>query len=227
MLHKETVEPATLELLKQLQGESLLSSFNLVGGTALALKLGHRKSVDLDLFTSEEFDVEELKTMLVEKYGMQVSFERGQTLKGFINNVMVDCIRFNYNHIQTPEEIDGIRIESIPDIIAMKLSAIAQNGTRIKDFVDIATLSSLYSFEEMLGFYEKKFPHANIIMIIKAITFFDDIDFNESVIMTCKKFNWNKIAKRLEDMVHQPRKKFPKLSENTQTKVSKGIIKRR
>ena len=54
MLHQETVEPRTLELLKQLQAEPLLQSFNLVGGTALALRIGHRKSIDLDLFTTEE-----------------------------------------------------------------------------------------------------------------------------------------------------------------------------
>ena len=84
MLHKETVESRTLELLKRLQDEPLLSSFNLVGGTALALRIGHRKSIDLDLFTRDEFDLEELKSMLIDKYGLRVSFERGNTLKGFI-----------------------------------------------------------------------------------------------------------------------------------------------
>ncbi|MBQ2853771.1 MAG: nucleotidyl transferase AbiEii/AbiGii toxin family protein, partial [Bacteroidales bacterium] len=57
MLHKETIDSKTLELLIDLQKEPLLSSFNLVGGTALALHLGHRRSVDLDFFTSEAFDL--------------------------------------------------------------------------------------------------------------------------------------------------------------------------
>ena len=52
MLQTQTVEPSTLELLKKLQQEPLLATFNLVGGTALALRIGHRKSVDLDLYTS-------------------------------------------------------------------------------------------------------------------------------------------------------------------------------
>ena len=93
MLHKETVESRTLELLKQLQAEPLLSGFNLVGGTALALRLGHRKSIDLDLFTREEFNLEELKTMLINKYELKISYERHQTLKGFIDGVMIDCIQ--------------------------------------------------------------------------------------------------------------------------------------
>ena len=208
MLHKETVEPSTLELLRQLQAEPLLQTFNLVGGTALALRLGHRKSIDLDLFTREDFDIEELKTMLVQRYGLKVSYERNQTLKGFINGVMIDCIRFNYPHLQTPDIIDGVRLESVPDIIAMKLSAIAQNGTRIKDFIDIATLSTQYSLTDMLSFYSTKFPHANVVMPIKALTYFDEIDFNESVIMTTTKFDWKRYAKRLNDMVHNCDKVF-------------------
>lgn len=95
MLHKETVESSTLELLKQLQAESLLQTFNLVGGTALALRLGHRKSIDLDL-----------------------------------------------------------------------------------------------------------------LMPIKALTYFDEIDFNESVIMTTTQFDWNHYAKRLNDMVRNCDKVF-------------------
>ena len=85
MLQKETIEPGTLELLKQLQREPLLQSFNLVGGTALALRMGHRKSIDLDLFTREAFDLEEVTEMLVHHYGMTVTYARKQTLKGFIN----------------------------------------------------------------------------------------------------------------------------------------------
>lgn len=208
MLYKETVEPRTLELLKQLQAEPQLATFNLVGGTALALRLGHRKSIDLDLFTREEFDLEETKQMLVEKYGLRVSYERNQTLKGFIDGIMIDCIRFNYLHLQEPDVMDGIRLESIPDIIAMKLSAIAQNGTRVKDFIDIATLSVYYSLDEMLGFYTSKFRQANILMPVKALTFFDEIDFNESVVMTTGRFEWKRIAKRLNDMVRDSRKIF-------------------
>jgi len=208
MLHKETVEPGTLELLKYLQSEPLLSSFNLVGGTALALRIGHRKSVDLDLFTRDEFDLDTLKSMLVEKYGFRSSFERGYTLKGFIDGVMIDCIRFDYPHLQNPDILEDIRLESIPDIIAMKLSAIVQNGTRIKDFIDIATLSTMYSFDEMLGFYTAKFPNVNIIMPLKAITYFEEIDFNEPVVMMTGKFNWNTIEKRILEMVREPQKIF-------------------
>ncbi len=208
MLQTQTVEPRTLELLRKLQNEPLMSSFNLVGGTALALRLGHRKSIDLDFFTKEEFDIVELREMLVEKYAMKVAFERGQTLKGFIDGIMIDCIRFNYPHIETPDNIDGVRLESIPDIIAMKLDAISHNGTRIKDFIDIATLSTLYSLNEMLQFYLAKYPNANVLMPVKSLIYFDDINFEEAVVMTNEAFDWEKIARRLLEMIEYPNKIF-------------------
>ena len=211
MLYKETIEPKTLELLIDLQKEALLSSFNLVGGTALSLHLGHRKSIDLDFFTSETFDLEEVKTMLIKKYDFKVSYSRLHTLKGFINGIKVDFIKFDYPHLYNCDIIDDIRLESIPDIIAMMLLSITDNGSRIKDFIDIAYLSSQFSLEEMLQFFVKKITNSNILMPIKALTYFDDINFNESIVMLNSDFNWNKIAKRLIDMTKEPNIIFKKL----------------
>ena len=211
MLHKETVETSTFELLKKLQAEPLLSTFNLVGGTSLALRLGHRKSVDLDLFSKEDFDLQEVKELLVNKYDFKVGYEKGKTLKGFIGKVMVDLIRYDYPHIQPVETEEGLRLESLPDVVAMKLSSICDNGSRIKDFIDIAHLSAVYSFAEMLGFYSQKYPNSNLIMPAKALVYFNDINFNESVVMMQGQFDWNKIAKRLDEMAAHPEKRFKKL----------------
>lgn len=211
MLYKETIEPKTLELLIDLQKEPLLSTFNLVGGTALALHLGHRKSIDLDFFTSESFDLEEVKMMLIKKYDFKVSYSRSQTLKGFINGVKVDFIKFDYPHLHNCDIIDEVRIESVPDIIAMKLLSITDNGSRIKDFIDIAYLSSWFSLEEMLQFFIRKITNSNIMMPIKALTYFDDIDFNESIVMLYNDFDWDKISNRLIDMTKEPNRIFEKI----------------
>lgn len=208
MLYTETIEGGTLELLRNLQSEVLLSSFNLVGGTSLALRMGHRKSVDLDLFTKDDFDLQELRELLVNKYNLRVSYEKGKTLKGFINNVKIDLIKYDYPQVCSVETIEGIRFESIPDVIAMKLSAICDNGSRIKDFIDIAFLSSKYSFDDMLKFYSTKFPASNQMMLAKALVYFADIDFNEDIVMLKYDFNWDKIAKRLNDMTLQRNKVF-------------------
>ena len=62
MLHKETVSPSTLELLTTLMKDCRLKHFVLVGGTSLSLQLGHRISVDLDLFSDLSFDESELSS---------------------------------------------------------------------------------------------------------------------------------------------------------------------
>ena len=211
MLHEETVETSTFELLKKLQAEPLLSTFNLVGGTSLALRLGHRKSVDLDLFSKEDFDLQEVKELLVNKYDLKVGYEKGKTLKGFIGKVMVDLIRYDYPHIQPIETEEGLRLESLPDIVAMKLSSICDNGSRIKDFIDIAYLSNLYSFSEMLQFYTQKFPSSNPIVPTKSLVYFGDINFDEDIVMMQGDFDWKVIAHRLNEMTSHPERHFKRL----------------
>ena len=208
MLHKETIETGTLELLKRLQSEQLLASFNLVGGTSLALRLGHRKSVDLDLFSKEDFDLQEIKELLVNQYGFKVGYEKGKTLKGFIGKVMVDLIRYDYPHISPVETEEGIRMESLPDVVAMKFSTICDNGSRIKDFIDIAYLSTVYSFGEMLEFYKQKFPSSNPLVPTKSLVYFEDINFDENVVMMQGEFDWNSIAARLNEMTICQNRKF-------------------
>jgi len=202
MLHTETVEPETLELLRKLQSEEMLKDAYLVGGTSLALRLGHRKSIDLDLFIKEDYDNEELSYFLQKKYDFQVRVCRGWTLKGEIRNVKIDIISYKYDFVKEPEIIDGVKMLSIPDIIAMKLVAISDSGTRMKDFVDIAYLSTMYSLEDMLSFFSKKYPNSNPMTAAKGLTYFGDLD-QKDIVDTAVKFSWNSVKKRLEDMTKQ------------------------
>lgn len=208
MLQTTTVEKQTLELLKQLQSQSELSDFHLAGGTALALYLGHRKSIDLDLFTPYPFDTTRLEHSLVTKFGFQGDYSEQNTLKGRIDDVKIDCITHPYPLLQNPLEEEGIRLYSQPDIIAMKLSAIADNGSRLKDFIDIAYLSTRYSFQEMLGFYVQKFPTSSPLRPLKGITYFDDIDHEETVVMLESTYSWQKITDRLQAMTAHQSKVF-------------------
>ena len=96
MLHTQTVAPQTLGLLKQLEAEPRLAAFNLADGTALALYLGHRVSVDLDLFTPESFDAGELEAFLSQRYGFQTAFRRPDTLKGMIDGVLSSTYKCNF-----------------------------------------------------------------------------------------------------------------------------------
>ena len=168
MLHKETIDAATLELLKRLMSDEHLQGFVLVGGTSLALQMGHRISVDLDLFTENEFGADGLREYLERNYHLQTDYLAFATVKGEIDGVQVDCIAHAYPWLKPFVLEEGIRLASLEDVCAMKLNAIAGNGTRIKDFVDVAYLSSSFSLQQMLDFYEEKY-NANPLMPLKGI----------------------------------------------------------
>lgn len=208
MLHTETVAGPTFELLKKLEAENMMSNFNLAGGTSLALYLGHRISVDLDLFTPQPFNAVELERFLADKYEFRTDFMEKNTLKGTIDGVKIDCITHAYDYLEKPYTESGIRLYSMQDIIAMKLSAIADNGSRLKDFIDIAFLSTRFPFHSMLRMYEHKFPNSNLIRPFKAVTYFEDIDFEEDIVMLNGEYDWKLIEKRLVDMTKNQNKVF-------------------
>ena len=211
MLHKETIDAATLELLKRLMSDERLQGFALVGGTSLALQMGHRISVDLDLFTEKEFEADELREYLEQHYHLQTDYLAFATVKGEVGGVQVDCIAHAYPWLKPFVVEEGVRLASLEDICAMKLNAIAGNGTRIKDFVDVAHLSSRFSLEQMLKFYEEKYQ-ANPLMPLKGIVYFADINKNAPVKMANgKPLDWKSIEKRLLAMEKFPQKVFPQL----------------
>jgi hypothetical protein len=179
-----------------------LALFSLAGGTALALYLGHRRSVDLDLFTPKSFDAKKLEYYLIKKYDFKSSFLAENTLKGTVNDVKIDCITYRYPHVEQPLITkEGIRLYSLKDIAAMKLSAIADDGTRLKDFIDIACLSTVLSFSDMLQVYQDKYKNVNPVRPVKGLTFFDDINFQEPIQMINGVYKWEKIAQRLTNML--------------------------
>ncbi|HEY5589625.1 MAG TPA: nucleotidyl transferase AbiEii/AbiGii toxin family protein [Paludibacter sp.] len=208
MLHTETVTTKTLELLTQLMSDSTFDQFLLVGGTSLSLQLGHRISVDLDLFSNKTFNENVLVDTLRTNYHFELDFLDKETVKGEIGGVKIDCIAHKYLWLNEPTVESGIRLASFYDLAAMKLNAIVGNGTRMKDFIDIAYLSNKISFNEMLNAYESKY-RSNPVMVLKAISYFDDINYDEPIqILDKKDFEWKKIIKHLLLMVKSPDKIF-------------------
>lgn len=94
MLLKETIDASTLELLKRLMSDERLDGFVLVGGTALSLQMGHRISVDLDLFVNNDFEAEALREYLERNYHLETDYLAFATVKGEIGGVQVDCLPF-------------------------------------------------------------------------------------------------------------------------------------
>lgn len=211
MLQRIAVKDSTLELLIKLMKDDLLNDFSLVGGTALALQIGHRDSIDLDFFCKKQYDALELQTELDKKYNFRQNYLSKNTLKGEIEGVKIDFIRHEYDNIEDDILIENVRMSSLIDICAMKVNAIVGNGTRIKDFIDTAFLSSFFSMMDIGNAYQKKYPNSNFLMATKALTYYEDIDFNEPIKLMVGKLEWSIIEKRLYDMVNHPKKVFTPL----------------
>lgn len=127
MLHYSAVDQGTLELLKRLMNFGELQDFSLVGGTALALQLGHRISVDIDLFTQHDFNPSKLSEYLNDHFEIADKSEDVNTLNINIvlpddpkSRVKVDFLKYSYPNLSPISIIDGIRLMSIEDIIPMK-----------------------------------------------------------------------------------------------------------
>ncbi|MDD4225851.1 MAG: nucleotidyl transferase AbiEii/AbiGii toxin family protein [Mariniphaga sp.] len=198
MLHKETIDQPTLELLKKLQQKKYLKDFFLVGGTALALLYGHRKSVDIDLFSNFSFDTERLLENLSSDFQFQLFFSAENTIKGSINGTQVDIIAHRYPLIRKPVKEEGISILAVEDIAAMKLNAIAVSGQRVKDFIDIYYLLDYFSLHELISFYKEKYTRFNEVNVLKSITWFNDVALEDwPVILKDKEINWDEVKNRI------------------------------
>jgi Nucleotidyl transferase AbiEii toxin, Type IV TA system len=178
MLHKNEfiIAPQTLTLIQEIQGFAELNDFSLVGGTALALQIGHRNSIDIDLFCTAAFDTAAIIRLLSSRYTVKEIFRRENTLISLVNNIKTDFIRHDYPLLQPPIATEGIRMLGLPDITAMKVHAIIQSGKRLKDFIDIYYLLERFSMEQVLGFFTAKYTYSNEMVALKALTYFEDID---------------------------------------------------
>ena len=210
MLQTATVAPSTLELLSKLQSETVLGSTRLVGGTALSLQIGHRKSDDLDLFSTETLDGLAVQELLVGKYGFIPSVITENTLIGFIHGVKIDVIFHPFPWLEEALEEDGFRIAAKADIAAMKMQAIINSGKRPKDFVDIAFLSMYFSYNEIKQLLLKRYPAYDPLMADRAMVYFGDIDENliPEINMVGYEFDFGRIMKRIIKMTDNPDKVY-------------------
>ncbi|WP_455585189.1 nucleotidyl transferase AbiEii/AbiGii toxin family protein [Bacteroides sp.] len=175
MLHLSTVDPQTLELLRQLQNISILSDTRLVGGTALALQIGHRKSIDLDFFGTIKAEKDELVAALEQVAPLTILKDSPRIHIYMLNNVKIDIVDYRYPWIDNVVMKQGIRMASLKDIAAMKITAIVGRGTK-KDFIDIAFLLQRFSISNILDFYSQKYSDGSTFMAVKSLAYFDDAD---------------------------------------------------
>jgi predicted nucleotidyltransferase component of viral defense system len=180
-----------------------LQDFYLVGGTALSLMYGHRISVDLDIFTHNTIDNEVIDTALRREFGQNYFLEDKPAFFGlfcYINDVKVDIVRFKHPLIRPTIEIDGIRMYSPEEIVAMKVQAILNRGKK-KDFWDVAELLKHFTVRDFINLHKEKYSTQNIyITVPQAITYFDDAAESENPV-SLKGQTWSSVKKEIQKKV--------------------------
>lgn len=177
-MHEKTLTENTKRVLKTLSSTDFINNFYLAGGTALALFLGHRRSVDLDWFAQDFTYNPEFRKRLAGLGQLQVSNEGEKTFNGSLNGVKISFFEYPYPLISSKEYYeDNVYLAGKPDIAAMKLDAVASRGT-YKDFVDIYFLLEEYSLGQLLKFFKDKFSDVdyNEAHLLKSLTYFEDTE---------------------------------------------------
>ena len=187
-------------------GESgLLRDAYLAGGTALALQIGHRISVDLDFFTSKEFNgnifARKLKKIIPD---FQLERMAAGTVLGNINKIRFSFFFYDYLLLFKKHNLSGIKIADIKDIAPMKIAAISDRGTK-RDFIDlyfIIKMEKVLSLDEILRLYDKKFGllKQNKIHILKSLCYFDDAE-QEPMPKMLKDVSWKEVKKFFEEEI--------------------------
>ncbi len=161
--HWEAATPGTRDLLALLGRLPLLRPFYLAGGTALALRLGHRISQDLDLFANIETLDDHLRHSIVEELDQGHSIDLLQdSVLGLVLKVdgqPVSFFSYGYPLLAPTDLVSGVQVAGILDVGLMKLDAIAGRGTR-KDFYDLYFIASHTSLDELFARSSDKYPES-------------------------------------------------------------------
>ncbi len=197
-MYPESINAKTGLVLEKIKKGGLAQNFYLAGGTALAIQLRHRESIDLDFFCREEFSNSKLKEKLSKMGEYFLTNEEEGTLHGTLDDVKLSFLEYDYEQLYPLVEFAGINLADLRDIAAMKIDAISSRGSK-KDFIDLYFLLEKYSLTELIAFFERKFKgiHYNKLHILKSITFFTEAE-NDPALMMLKNVDWETVKRKIE-----------------------------
>jgi hypothetical protein len=201
-LHRVGITDELWEALQKFQGDVLFKDFNLVGGTALSLQIGHRLSKDIDLFTPKELDSAKILNFIENSFrdGFDILNNSESILQVMIGEKLkVDFVKYKYDLLDPLIESDGVRLIGKNDLSAMKISAVGTRGYEAKDYVDLYFLLREMPISRMFDNFQKKYSSTDIQHYKRSVVYFDDIPESswESVQMIGKQISPHVIKEAL------------------------------
>ena len=204
-LHSRALGRRQLTVLRRLGPFLDTSPFYLAGGTALALQLGHRRSIDLDWFSERPLADPLGLASEIEGSGVPLEIagvERG-TLHARAAGVRLSFLEYRYPLLRplAATRLPGVRLASLEDIAAMKLAAVAQRGSR-KDFVDVFALGGVLPLDEMLTLYRRKYGVRDVGHVLVALAYFDDAE-DERMPAMLRRWSWMDIRRTIQRWISE------------------------
>lgn len=205
-MHKECFPDKGWGVLKSLKHMLLKYNAILAGGTALALHMGHRISMDLDFFTNVEFRVESVISN-IRKTGLpfRIISEGEGYLIADVDSIKVSIFKYDYPFLEKPVIYKGIRVVGILDIASMKAIAISQRGTK-RDFIDLYFILQDIPFHKVANHMVRQFgkERVNPTHIGKSLVYFLDAESNPvPQYMKGRDISWDKVKKFFRQHVKQ------------------------
>ncbi len=204
-MYYEILDKKRRKALPLLQG--FKKDFYLGGGTALALQIGHRDSIDFDFFSTENIDTTRIFSQIEDSFlGKDIvkTEEEKNTLTVFIeNSVKISFFTYRYPLIKNTKKEKYLELASVEDIGCMKLSAITSRAAN-KDYIDIYyILKEVICLEELLALTRKKFPQINTNLILKSLVYFKDVEIEPIMFKENKEVDFSEVKEFLIEKVKE------------------------
>ena len=181
-LHKEVLTKEQITLLPLIKRSN--KNFGLVGGTATALHIGHRESIDFDLFSLEEFDNLNIRKVILKKQKIdRVIVDKTGEYTLLINNVKITFYHYPFEIDYSRKLDDIIKLPDLLTLAAMKAYALGRRA-KWKDYVDLYfVMKDYYKLKEIAKRAKIIFGHEfNEKLLRSQLPYFKDIDYSEEII---------------------------------------------
>ena len=178
--HWETITPIMHELLAWIGNQTFADHFYLAGGTALALRIGHRKSVDLDFFSETDEVHARTRQILIQGFSgrhAQVIENVDGNLLLLVDGLHVGFFSYAYRLLEPAATVENVPLASLLDTGLMKLDAVIGRGSR-KDFIDLYVITQQIPLPNLLRAGERKYQQVRDfpLMALEGLLQFDNAD---------------------------------------------------
>lgn len=194
------LDSATKKVFEKIAEGRTFQQFYLAGGSAVALHFGHRYSYDLDFFSESSFDSVALSKTLAQLGTLKTATLEDDTFLGTLDGVKISFFLYPYQRLFPGEQLGHVRVADPRDLVAMKIEAIVQRGTR-RDFVDLYVLMTKrqWNLDIVIGWFRKKYQkmNMNLIYVMKSLVYFTDAEQDPELKMI-KPVAWRDVKRFFE-----------------------------